>query len=163
MQWEFEDILFWTAAILVAVVAAAALAGCATVRTSAAESTVDADGASYEFRYSAMSTAAPFGKVDATAHTLSYDVTEDGLSALRVGADAQGIDNTGQVAAIQAVTQALIQAFASGLLAPGGAVPQVSGSGSGSIAQRIDGVLSEVQSIRERLLDLGILPGEAAH
>lgn len=123
---------------------AALLVGCASVKTSVSESAQD-----YNFTYSARSTAAPFGRVDATAHSLLY--TAEGAD-LRVGQDAQGLDNSGQIAVVDTLVTALVRAFASGLISPGGGMAP-----DPTLLQRLNSALQDLQELRQQLRDIGIL------
>lgn len=73
--------------------------GCATMRTTA--STVDADGASFEFSQTAV--APPFGKLDEAVGTMDTGIGADGAYHLQTGQRATGIDNTGQIEALQSL------------------------------------------------------------
>lgn len=81
------------------------LVGCATVKTSYKETTPDENGVLSSTEYTAKSVAAPFGKVDATTHQFT-DTRGEGIG-ITVGQNATGLDNTGQAAALKAMTDAL--------------------------------------------------------
>lgn len=133
--------------VLVAAVASMIItSGCTTVSTEF----TDADGAHYQVR----SLAGPFGKLDGTVHQFGYQWDPEGGS-IQVGQDASGFDNSGQVAVITALTSALAQAYSGGIFG-GVGTPSEGGSGSGTILTRIESLLAEVQSIKERLAALGL-------
>ena len=136
-------------------VASVALSGCASVGTKTSEAITNPDGTSYAFSYQGKSTAAPFGKVDATVHRMAYQ-TEDGAN-LTVGQDAQGLDNTGQVAAISAMGEILGQTIAAllkgGILAP--ATPEA--VDTGGILGKLNTRLEELDTLIERLRAMGVI------
>ncbi len=88
--------------------------GCAT---SAKTTFTDADGTSF----TAIAKAGPFGQLDTTNQHLAYkwNATDGSIA---VGNEAQGLDNSGQVTALQAglgsLTDLLKTLSASGLLTP---------------------------------------------
>lgn len=76
--------------------------GCATTRNVFKESITDANGSTTTTTYEAKSSAAPFGKIDKTNHTWHYKF---GDSEISTGQQAEGLDNTPQLAALQTMTQ----------------------------------------------------------
>jgi len=86
-------IVFWLAWMVM---------GCATTRNVFKESITDANGTTTTTTYEAKSSAAPFGKIDKTNHTWNYKF---GDSEISTGQQAEGLDNTPQLAAIQTMTQ----------------------------------------------------------
>ena len=149
--WPWAKAWAWlTTPILICV-----LIGCASVGTKTSEAITNPDGTSYAFSYQGKSTAAPFGKVDATVHRMAYQ-TEDGAN-LTVGQDATGLDNTGQVAAISAMGEILGQTIAAllkgGIIAP--ATPEA--VDTGGILGKLNTRLEELDSLIERLRAMGVI------
>ena len=74
-------------------------AGCATVKTTFREETIDTDGGSTSTTYKAVSLAPPLGKLDTTSHEWIYKYGGD-ENVIATGQNAAGIDNTGQAVLI---------------------------------------------------------------
>lgn len=131
-------------AVLLSSSAAAALSsGCAT---SARTEFVDADGTSF----TAVSKAGPFGTLDTTNQQLVYEWDQE-HGGIAVGNEARGLDNSGQVAALQVVPQivgpiisGLLQ---SGVLAPGGNGQGTGDNGQGGVGSRLDDALARLDSL----------------
>ena len=98
--------------VLVAIVAS----GCAT---SARTEFIDADGTSFK----AVAKAGPFGKLDVTNQHLAYrwNATD---GTIEVGSEAQGLDNSGQIAAAQ-VTGQLVTSIVASLASAGLFTPKI--------------------------------------
>ncbi|MDX9972518.1 MAG: hypothetical protein RBU21_05940 [FCB group bacterium] len=150
-------VILHVVAVLIVAVASCHACGCATIGTRAEETVTTPEGETYSFSYRGTSTSAPFGRVDATAHKLSYQTGGDDWN-LQVGQDATGIDNTQQAAVVQAIVTALVQAMSSGLLGSAG-----DGIGAGGPATLLDRVelmmdrMEQMESIIGRLRERGLL------
>lgn len=97
-----QKILMWLLAVNLFI----ALPGCTTTFTKF----IDTDGTSYE----AKTTAAPFARVDNTAHEFAYQWEGSG-GRIGVGQNATGLDNTAQVDGIPAAIQATGKAVGEGI------------------------------------------------
>ena len=64
----------------------------------------EADGV--HTKYSVTSAAAPFGKVDRAVHSMQYKFNG---SEIKIGQDAEGMDNTAQVVALKILVDALVK------------------------------------------------------
>jgi hypothetical protein len=129
--------------------AAMAMGGCAT---SARTEFVDADGTSF----TAVSKAGPFGQLDVTNQQLAYKWDSE-QGSIAVGNEAQGLDNSGQVAAVQAVAPILSALVQAGIIAPGGGGQD---NGGGGIGGGLDDTLERFDRICELLCR--IAPEQAA-
>lgn len=127
--------------------AAAVVSGCAT---SARTEFVDADGTSF----TAVSKAGPFGQLDTTNQQLVYEWDSE-HGGIAVGNEARGLDNSGQVAAVQAVAPILSALVQAGIIAPGGGGSgSGAGAGGGGPLGQLDVALQRLDSICEILCRL---------
>ncbi len=76
------------------------LVGCTTTTSLTKEKIILPDS-EQEFEYSATTETPPFGKADKMIHQMVYTGAGENGGSLRVGQDAIGIDNTGQIQALQ--------------------------------------------------------------
>jgi len=89
----------WIALLMLGLGGCASLGGTGSITTEA--HTVDADGTSFDF--SQRANAGLFGKLDEAAGTMQTGIGADGAYHLSTGQHALGIDNTGQVEALQSL------------------------------------------------------------
>lgn len=122
--------------------------GCAT---KAKTTFTDADGTSFN----AVSKAGPFGTLDTTNQNLGYTWNAtDGTIA--VGQVAKGLDNTGQIAALNVVGdtigkvtgQVITGLIQSGILVPNPNSDGSSGTVAGTSGSRIEQLQSQVEALR---------------
>ena len=114
--------------------------------TSARTEFVDADGTSF----TAVSKAGPFGQLDTTNQQLAYEWDSE-HGGIAVGNEARGLDNSGQVAAVQAVAPILSALVQAGIIAPGGGSGAGAGAGGGGPLGQLDLALERLDSICEIL------------
>lgn len=137
--------------------AAAMVSGCAT---SARTEFVDADGTSF----TAVSKAGPFGQLDVTNQQLAYKWDSE-QGSIAVGNEAAGLDNSGQVAAVQAVAPLLSALVESGIIAPGSDAGRAGGGGDhsggegGGIGGQLDDALARLDALCAVLCR--VAPGQA--
>jgi hypothetical protein len=100
---------------LVLMLSAAAI-GCRTYSSAVERTETRLDGTTVTTTCESHTVAAPFGKVDSEAVKWKLTSSADGKIIASAGQDAAGIDNTGQVQAMQAVMEAVVKMV--GILVP---------------------------------------------
>lgn len=137
--------------------------GCSTVRSVTEEQSVDESGASYVFSHKVSSVTGPFGKTDTAVHEMVYRGSGENGGSLAVGQHAQGQDNTGQVAAVNALGQVVVDAVLRGLAGspsfPSGGVSSGGADGLSALLDRLErlergfsvlqGLIDRMRSARE--------------
>lgn len=101
--------LFLNCLILAVLVTALIFAFTGCVTSNFRNDYTKTDGSVSTTRYTTLSTAWPFGKLDTSAAKMK---TSFGSATMEAGQDAAGMDNTAQTAVLDAVIRAAIKAAA---------------------------------------------------